>query len=411
MESSECTLATASCTTGWTDWIHGELWICPDGLFRRSLGLRATMAHGSGPTVDPIGRPRRRFSPTEIAQWTSRRRNHWVPWDSIARAELRHGFMTDSLHLELNDGRRRKFLWLAADQAHHVLAPALESSISARLVQARSEAEAPETGRAKSAEDNWPVSLVAKWTDPGVDLLEFRSAVALLAAGVWATGAQLVIDGQVDVRLLALGIFAAGVVGWRARRNRRVALELVLAPHSARLREIRGAEVRSHELPRHRAAWLTASESGLDWRDGGLALFDDAGRQIADFKARLATVTARSDSADGDAWLQSHLPQVDYREVDRVSVTALVGAWWPHPQRRLSVRGSAAVRHRWKEPDLRGFAAWDRKQRRLYAAVFGAFMLFLLVMGILLLMPLGEAIAYFPLVVGGLVFALRHVIW
>ena len=94
-----------------------------------------------------------------------------------------------------------------------------------------------------------------------------------------------------------------------------------------------------------------------------------------------------------------------------MSVTALIGAWWPHPQRRMSVRGNAAVRRRWEEPDLGGFAAWDRKQRRLYAAVFGAFMLFFLVIGILFPMSLGERIAYFPLVVGGVAFAVRHVIW
>ena len=138
MDSSECTLATASCTTGWADWIHGELWVCGDGLFRQSLGLKATMAHGSGPTVDPIARPTRQVSAAEIAQATARRHNYWVPWDSVARAELRHGFLTDSLHLELKDGQRRTFLWLAVDQAHLVLAAALQAAIGIRFVPPRS---------------------------------------------------------------------------------------------------------------------------------------------------------------------------------------------------------------------------------------------------------------------------------
>ena len=247
MESSKCTLATASCTTGWTDWIHGELWVCPDGLFRRSLGLRATMAHGSGPTVDPIARSTRQFSASEIAQATSRRRNYWVPWDSVARAELRHGFMTDSLHLQLKDGRRRKFLWLAVDQAHLILAAALAASIGTRFVQP--EPARKESLRSEAAEsDEWPVTLVANWADPGVDL-----AIALLAAGAWATGVQLILEGRPDVRFLVLGVLAAGVVGWRAIRNRRVVLELVLSPNSARVRESRGTEVRTNELPRQRA--------------------------------------------------------------------------------------------------------------------------------------------------------------
>ena len=306
VESSECTLATASCTTGWTDWIHGELWVCPDGLFRRSLGLRATMAHGSGPTVDPVARSTKRISAGEIAQATSRR-NYWVPWDSVARAELRHGFMTDSLHLQLNDGGRRKFLWLAVDQAQLVLAAALEASIGSRFV--RPMAEPTEAFRFESTEsDEWPITLVASWVDPGVDLLELRCAIVLLAAGAWAGGARLILEGRLDLRLLALGVLAAAIVGWRSIRNRRVAVELVLSPSFARVREIRGGDVQTHKLARQRAGWLTASESGLDWRDRKLALFDDADRLIAQFKARLASVTTRVDSADGDAWLQTHLP-------------------------------------------------------------------------------------------------------
>lgn len=416
MESSECTLASASCTTGWTDWIHGELWVCRDGIFRRSLGLWATMAHGSGPTVDPVGRITRRVTPSEIAQATARRRNLWVPWDSIASPELRHGFMTDSLHLRLKDGRRRKFLWLAVDQAHAPLAAALEQSIGDRFVRAAAGnhggADSLQSAGAEPAvSDVWPVTLVANWVDPGIDLLELRSAIVLLAAGVWATGARLIVDGRFDVRMLGLAVFAGAWVAWRAVRYRPVALELILSPDSARVRETRGADVRTHELARQRAGWLSASESGLDWRDRRLALFDDAERAIAQFKARRATVTARADSADGDAWLQGHLPGTGGRAKTEASVTALLGTWWPHPERRLSIRGNAAVRRRWEEPSLPEHVAWDRRQRRLYAAVFGAFMLFFVLIGVLLPGSAGERLAYLPLVVGGLALAVRHLLW
>ena len=183
LESSECTLATASCTTGWTDWIHGELWVCPDGILRRSLGLRATMAHGSGPTVDPVARLRQRFSPRDLAQATTCRRNHWVTWEAIARADFRHGFMTDSLHLVLRDGRRLKFMWLAVDQAHLVLGPALQEAIGERLAPLKGELEAGDRDSSEQPERaDWPVTVTASWIDPGIDQLELRSAIAVMAA-------------------------------------------------------------------------------------------------------------------------------------------------------------------------------------------------------------------------------------
>ena len=33
MTMAEC--VTRSCTTGWLDWIHGELWLTPTGLIPR----------------------------------------------------------------------------------------------------------------------------------------------------------------------------------------------------------------------------------------------------------------------------------------------------------------------------------------------------------------------------------------
>src|SRR3984893_9691580 len=41
-------LLTTSCTTGWADWVHGELWLCPDGLLRLSLGLATTITKSLG---------------------------------------------------------------------------------------------------------------------------------------------------------------------------------------------------------------------------------------------------------------------------------------------------------------------------------------------------------------------------
>lgn len=187
MWGTECTLASASCTTGWTDWIHGELWVCPDGLFRRPLGLRATLAHGSGPTVDPVARVTTSLSPADLAEAKAGRKRHvWVAWDSIANAELRHGFLTDSLHFRLRDGRKGKFLWLAVDRADVHLAEALDRAIAGRFVARRRtrwdaiSGRGPEQVEDDAAED-WPVTVTASWLDHGIDLLELRSAIVALA--------------------------------------------------------------------------------------------------------------------------------------------------------------------------------------------------------------------------------------
>lgn len=143
MRDIECTLLTASCTTGWSDWIHGELWLCPDGLLRRALGLGATMAHGTLQTVDPSTPVRRRLTSEEIAAIGGGRRNRWIRWDSIARAELRSGPLTHSLHLELRDGTRQKLLWLGVDPARARLADVLPSVLGERFVAGKGKDEPP----------------------------------------------------------------------------------------------------------------------------------------------------------------------------------------------------------------------------------------------------------------------------
>lgn len=109
-------LISASCTTGWFDWVHGELWLCPEGLLRRSLGLGATIRHFVGPTVDEHNPVRRSFTTAEIGAIISANpRNRWIPWSEVHFARIKQSPMDTSLHLELADGRREKFLWLAAD--------------------------------------------------------------------------------------------------------------------------------------------------------------------------------------------------------------------------------------------------------------------------------------------------------
>lgn len=132
--SEACVLASAACTTGWLDWIHGELWLCADGLLRRSLGIGTTMAHGSVPTVDRQARPKRPFTAAERAAiGKARRTNRWIAWASIAAAETRRGPMTDSFHYRLKSGAGGKLLWLRADGAMSLIEAAAGSRLGDRF--------------------------------------------------------------------------------------------------------------------------------------------------------------------------------------------------------------------------------------------------------------------------------------
>src|SRR5215510_11354231 len=126
----DAVLISASCTTSWFDWIHGELWLCPNGLLRRALGLGSTIRNFVGPTVDLDHRPRRSFAPADLdAAVAAGRRNRWIPWTEVTFARLRHSPMDISLHLDLVSGRREKFLWLVSDGGEEILVDAFERTI------------------------------------------------------------------------------------------------------------------------------------------------------------------------------------------------------------------------------------------------------------------------------------------
>ena len=119
-------MLSASCTTGWLDWIHGELWLADDGLLRITLDLKQTRKHGAGRTAS--GQMTRSFSDTEIEDLLTRdRRNLWVPAKDITAADLRAGRLNGRLSLALADGSKIKLLWLRADHPEQPLQAALKS--------------------------------------------------------------------------------------------------------------------------------------------------------------------------------------------------------------------------------------------------------------------------------------------
>jgi hypothetical protein len=117
-------LITASSTTGWADWIHGQLWLFPDGLLRVRTDLRTTIRNAVVRTEAPL--PARPFTDAEIDQLASvHPTNRWVPSSSIRSASLHRGATTSRLSVKLNDGSKIKLLWLRRDPAEAELRSAL----------------------------------------------------------------------------------------------------------------------------------------------------------------------------------------------------------------------------------------------------------------------------------------------
>ncbi|GCE14554.1 hypothetical protein [Tengunoibacter tsumagoiensis] len=133
-DTSVATLLTASATTGWLDWIHGELWLFPHGLLRIPLDFTTTYLHGAGPTVNRMRRPQRSFDHTVLQTLLTSPKNVWVPRESIQKAYLHHGITCDRLRLVVGDHYSVKFLWFPWDGARQLLQPTLAEWLGSGLI-------------------------------------------------------------------------------------------------------------------------------------------------------------------------------------------------------------------------------------------------------------------------------------
>jgi hypothetical protein len=132
-----CTLVSMSCTTSWIDWVHGELWLCPDGLLRKSRGWAATVAGSIGmqTAIDRKNRPTRLIGDDERHRLVAMdKRNLWITWDEIASAKLQSGPLSHALHLQLTDGREVSLRWLRRDGPTDFLEVALSATLSDRML-------------------------------------------------------------------------------------------------------------------------------------------------------------------------------------------------------------------------------------------------------------------------------------
>ena len=124
---NDARLISGSCTTSWLDWIHGELWLLPDGLLRIATSLANTAGNGILRTIprEPVVR---RFTHRQIEDLIARRkRNLWIPAAKITSADIHTGLLQSRANLLLADGRTQKLLWLRGDHAEGPLRDALAS--------------------------------------------------------------------------------------------------------------------------------------------------------------------------------------------------------------------------------------------------------------------------------------------
>ncbi|MDW4908577.1 hypothetical protein RB628_25370 [Streptomyces sp. ADMS] len=125
-------LLTNTCTTGWLDWIHGELWLLPEGLVRIRSGLLTTLVKsgGSGPTPRDPYRLVTHDAETVLAAHPT---NKLIPFAGMGAARLHGGVTTSGLEVVMTDGTRHKLLWASWDPARRLLRERLLPLLGARL--------------------------------------------------------------------------------------------------------------------------------------------------------------------------------------------------------------------------------------------------------------------------------------
>jgi len=125
-------LISRSCTTGWLDWVWGDLWLADDALYRISRGMAATRAaarerrgRDSRSTVSAADTRDETTVDALASKLADDDKNRLIPLDAIATARLRQGMLNGRLSISLDDGTRIKLLWLKDDPAYAILAARL----------------------------------------------------------------------------------------------------------------------------------------------------------------------------------------------------------------------------------------------------------------------------------------------
>lgn len=127
-------LIAASCTTGWADGEHGNLWLAPDGLARVPLGWAVSVVH-TFQSVDPAIWRDVAISRDKLAQAIEKSpRSLWLPATDIDAATMHRGLMVDRVRVRMKDGSQRKLLWVRQKVGTRRLEVGLRNWLGDRLV-------------------------------------------------------------------------------------------------------------------------------------------------------------------------------------------------------------------------------------------------------------------------------------
>ena len=251
----------------------------------------------------------------------------------------------------------------------------------------------------------WPITVVARWRDPGFSIGDSAFYVVVAVGLVWLTCVPALFGGRVDPRGPIVALLVAAIMGGRWARRQPADLELELGPERLRIRT-RSANAFAEALDRADAGALFAAESGLDWHERFVFMTDSAGRYLPRIRARFAAVEFVDQEAATDAWWKATMPAGTSREAPPaiLPVTGLLGAWWPNSESRASIRGEANVQRQWKEGELVSLPAWERRQRRFSGAMLLVVMAVPLGLAILgsTTWTLADLVTVGPLLLGGL---------
>jgi hypothetical protein len=127
-------LIAASCTTGWFDGEHGNLWLAPDGIARVPLGWGVSFVH-SFQGIDPAIWRRETTTRDELARaLMSSPRVLWLPSGDMEGAWLHSGILCDRVSVRTKNGMSHKLLWVRSKRGTSRLRDALRNWLGPRLV-------------------------------------------------------------------------------------------------------------------------------------------------------------------------------------------------------------------------------------------------------------------------------------
>jgi hypothetical protein len=100
LTTNQGVLLSRTTTTSWMNWIHGELWLFPNGIMRSPFGWRITLSTSTY-LYQYQSDSHRVLEQDSLAFWHVRSlpQTPWLPREILTQAHLNHSFGADELEL------------------------------------------------------------------------------------------------------------------------------------------------------------------------------------------------------------------------------------------------------------------------------------------------------------------------